>query len=257
MTVGTVDGLWYEVEGEGEPVVLLHAGIADSRMWNPQWEALVSSHRVVRFDARGHGLSGSITEPFSQADAVMNHLGLLRAALVGCSVGAGIAVHVAVTHPERVTRLVCAGMGASGLPEPTAEMRAGWAVIEDAYEQGDLLLGNELDIRMWVDGPTREPHEVDPLLRALAVEMNGKIWDRDEPGEHVRALDPPARTRLDAITCPVLAIAGALDQPYVIESGRLLAEAVADGRYAVIADAAHLMNMERPDEFNQLLAEFL
>jgi pimeloyl-ACP methyl ester carboxylesterase len=260
VAVGTVDGLWYEVEGEGEAVVLVHAGIADSRMWNPQWEALVAHHRVVRFDARGFGSSGPMAAPFSPAEdvlVVMNHLGLLRTALVGCSMGAGVAVDVAVTHPERVTRLVAAGSGAAGLLDPTPELKAAWAEVEEAYEHGDLLLGNELDVRMWVDGPTRGPDEVDPLLRAIAIEMNGRIWDRDEPGENVRKLEPPAGLRLDAITCPVLAIAGALDQPYVNECARLLAAGVADGRFEVIEGAAHLMNMERPEEFNRLVTAFL
>ena len=260
MSDDVVDGLWYEVEGEGPVVVLLHAGIADSRMWNPQWEELSERYRVVRFDARGFGSSASIQREYAPHEDVvllLDHLGIASAALVGVSMGAGVAIDTAISSPDRVSGVVAAGSGAQGSLEPDDEIRAGWKAIEEAYERGDLVLGNELDIRMWVDGPHRTPDEVDPRLRALAVEMNGRIWDRDEPGELVRRREPAAGTRLAELRCSVLAIAGALDQPYVVESGRLLAAGVADGRFEVLPGVAHLMNMEAPDAFTGLLLGFL
>ena len=107
----TVSGasIWAEAAGTGPTVVFLHAGVADSRMWDAEFKALQSTHRVVRLDLRGFGRTQLVAEKFSyhgDVIAVMDSLHVERATLVGCSFGSNVALDVALAHPERVERLV-------------------------------------------------------------------------------------------------------------------------------------------------------
>ena len=116
--------LWAECAGAGPGVVLVHAGIGDSRMWDPQWDALAAHGRVVRYDCRGFGRSETSDVAFSnRADllAVMDASGLSRATLVGASRGGAVAIDTALEFPDRVTALVSVGGGIGGLPAQFTE----------------------------------------------------------------------------------------------------------------------------------------
>src|SRR5947209_8694969 len=94
--------LYYEELGEGHPVILLHAGIADSRMWDEQMPVLAERYRVVRYDLRGFGRSKMVAGAFShRADlaALLDALGIASAALVGCSFGGRVATEFALEFP--------------------------------------------------------------------------------------------------------------------------------------------------------------
>jgi len=130
-------GLYAEVAGEGPAVVLVHEGICDSRMWEPQWETFTRAHRVLRLDLRGFGRSPLEPGRFSNARDLIETLeryGFERAALVGVSLGGRVALEVAIARPELVSTLV---LVAAGLPgeEPTDEIRAAWAE-EEAHVGG-------------------------------------------------------------------------------------------------------------------------
>jgi pimeloyl-ACP methyl ester carboxylesterase len=154
---------------------------------------------------------------------------------------------MAIARADRVAALVGVGSGPRGrTPDP--ELRAGWDAAEEAYEAGDVERAIDLDTGMWIDrGPVFDQ------VRA----WNAAIIARDEDTSQELELDPPAVGRLDEITCPVLAIVGDRDQPFVVEGAQLLAEGVRDGHLAVLHGARHLPSLERPDEFNALLLDFL
>ena len=99
----------YETAGAGRPLVFIHAGIADSRMWDRQFSDLADSFTVVRYDMRGFGRTPPAEGPYAHYEdlaALLTHLGLDRVSLVGCSMGSKTALDFALCYPERVDRLI-------------------------------------------------------------------------------------------------------------------------------------------------------
>jgi len=255
-----VDGarLWYEEAGEGPPLVLLNAGIADSRMWDRQLPALAERFRTIRYDARGAGRSDPARGSYSpRADlvALLDALGIGRAHLVGLSLGGAVALDAALEFPDRVASLVLAGARPSGLPS-SDRLLAAWAAVGAAAAAGDLDRANELELALWVDGPRRSPQQVDPAVRELVRAMNGALLAGPDEGEP-RPLDPPAVGRLAEVGAPTLVLAGDADQPDVLAAADLLAREIPGARKVLIADAAHLPNLERPAQSNRLVLDFL
>lgn len=245
----TADLEWDEA-GAGTAVLLLHAGIADRRMWDPQMDALADRYRLIRYDARGFGESGRIEAPYHPYDdavAVLDAAGVDNAVVVGSSMGGSCAIDLAIAHPARVSVLVAVGIGPGGRT-PDAGLRAGWDAVGAAYEAGDIERAIDLDTGMWVQAP-----DIAPQVRA----WNAAIFARDESNEHELDLDPPAIDRLDEIDCPVLAVVGDRDQPFMVDGARALANGVARGRLAVMPGLTHLPSLEAPAAFNAILLDFL
>ena len=248
----------YDVAGSGPPVLLLHAGLGDRRMWDAQVPAFAEHFTVIRFDARGFGETRKPDAPFSPyADALglLDHLGIARAHLVGVSMGSQTAIEAAIADPERVSALVAVAARAGTPVSPT--LRAGWDRVDELYEAGDIAGAVEYELRMWVDGPDRGPDAVDPEVRERVREMNAALFARDdEAGEEI-PLDPPAAERLAEISAPTLILSGDKDVMDVRDAAGPLAAAIPDARLAVIPDAAHLPQMERPEVFNEIVLGFL
>jgi len=249
--------LYYDVAGNGEPLVLVHAGIADRRMWDGQVEAFAERYRVVRYDMRGYGRSEApVGAPFSHHDdlrGLLDFLGIERAILVGCSNGAKTVIDFALAHPERVRVLALVCPTVSGF-ESDEEPPEEW---DELVAADDLERVSELEVRFWVDGPYLRPDDVDPALRDLVREMN-LIALRNEPdlGEE-RPAEPLAVSRLAEIRAPTLVVAGDLDRPEVGTRAELLAGSIPRAQKAVINGTAHVPSMEKPEEFNRVVLEFL
>ncbi len=248
----------YDIAGNGRPVVLLHAGIGDRRMWDDQIAAFAERFTVIRYDARGFGDTIKPPAPFSpHADLIglLNHLGIAQAHLVGVSLGSHTAIDAAVAAPERVSALVAVG-ARTGVP-PTEVLRRGWEQVDELYEAGDVAGAVELELRMWVDGPNRGPDAVDPAVREKVRDMNAALFARDDTeGEEIR-LEPPAAGRLGELRVPTLVVVGDQDVPDVLAAANVLTSGIPGARKAVIPDAAHVPNMERPKVFNRLVLELL
>lgn len=260
-----VDGgkLWYQIGGEGNPLVLIHAGFVDSRMWDDQWDVLTENHQVIRFDQRGYGKSDPAQRPVSRRKdlhRLLDELGVERATLLGCSMGGEAALDVALEHPERVTALIVVAATPSGFelqgPPPRYLME-----MMDAAQKGDLERASELQIRIWIDGPFREPEQVDSSVRQRAAEMNripvkqGTFALADSKPIHTLA--PPAATRLREIRVPTLIMTGALDDPEILRAADVMADEIDGAQKVIIPDSAHLPNMENPQMFNQAVLNFL
>ena len=253
--------LYYEVAGEGHPLVLIHAGIADSRMWDDQFGVLAQRYRVIRCDVRGFGRSampaGEQFQPWEDLYSLLRHLGVERAYVVGCSMGGAIAVDFTLTHPEMADALVTVGAGLGGFEQHSELAVRLWTEIDAAAESGDLDRAVELTVRMWVDGPNRTPDRVAPPVRerVRAMERDNLALGSDE--SLARDLDPPAIGRLGEIGVPTLVMMGDEDMPDISAVAGLLAVGIPHARKVVMHDTAHVPNMERPDEFNRILLEFL
>jgi 3-oxoadipate enol-lactonase len=259
--VGQTD-LHCEVAGRGSPVVLLHAGIADSRMWEPQWRTFPSRHRVVRYDMRGFGRSPGPSGSFCHAGDLVELLAGLELpppALVGVSLGGSVALEVAIARPDLVSRLVVVAPGLRG-PDFSPETEAGWAEEEAALERGDLDAAVEVNLRMWVDGPQRSPEDVELDLRRRVGEMQRRafeIWESGDREARPVPLVPDWQTRLREIAVPTLIVVGELDRPEMHAIADRLEAAIPRARRAVIQATAHVPSMERPREFDDLVLGFL
>ncbi|MER7458894.1 alpha/beta hydrolase [Micromonospora sp. NPDC126480] len=264
MTELNVNGarLAYDDRGTGTPVVLLHAGIADRRMWREQVDALAARHRVIALDLRGYGESELPPTPFANHQDVvglLDALGLDRAALVGCSFGGAVAVDTALAHPDRVTALALLGSAVSG-HEWSDEFHDLWDMLIGDVDPDDLDANAAAEVRFWVVGPARRPEDVDPALIAFAHELDRRALAAEQALSAVDGvdLDPPAIGRLGELRMPVLVTAGAADVPDINRlADRIAAEAPRAIRLPDIPDAAHLLPLERPAEVNAALLDFL
>jgi pimeloyl-ACP methyl ester carboxylesterase len=249
----------FERTGSGFPILFIHAGIADSRMWEPQATALADQFDMVRPDLRGYGDSELPPAPYAMRSdliALMDALGLGRFHLVGCSMGGSVAIDLALENPGRVKKLILVGAGVGGANFGQADS-ALFADGEAAYERRDFEALNKAEVRLWVDGPRRAEGAAPAAVRDLVLDMNGRAMRSDfDAAEHQR-LDPPAKDRLGEIKAPTLVIVGSEDLPHMDVAANFLTSNIAGARKVVMSDAAHLPNLEHPDEFNQLLVDFL
>ncbi|WUR59550.1 alpha/beta hydrolase [Micromonospora chokoriensis] len=260
----TVNGasIAYDEAGTGSPVVLLHAGIADRRMWRGQISALAARHRVIVPDLRGYGDSELPPTPFTHHDDVaglLDALDLPRAALVGCSFGGAVAIDTALAHPGRVSALALFDTAVSG-NEWSDEANDLWDDLVGEVDPDDFVAGAAGEVRFWVVGPGRQPEDVDPALITFTQEMDQRALAAElalgavEVGE----LTPPAIDRLGELTVPVLVTAGAADVPDIRRlADRIAAEVPGAVRLPDIPDAAHLLPLERPEPVNAALLDFL
>jgi len=250
----------YRRSGFGFPVMFLHAGVADSRMWEPQAAGLAKHFDVIAPDRRGYGDSELPAGPWSPAAdvlALMDALGLRDAPhLVGCSIGAMLAINFALEHPQRVSKLVLVGVGGSALFED-AKYKDLYAEVITAERAHDMAALNEAEARLWLDGPGRPRGHVDKPLRDLFLDMNGRALLSDFHSAPEQELEAPALGRLGEIKSPTLVVVGDADVPPVHETADLLVSKIRGARKVVIHDAAHLPNMEHPDKFNRMLVDFL
>lgn len=255
--------LYYEVAGEGHPLALLHAGIANSRMWDDQFDVFARQYRVVRYDYRGFGKSSPPVDGFSMRGdlfELLRQLGIERAYLLGVSMGGGLAVDAAIERPDLVAALIPTCPGLSGQSEDaTPDEMAFFEQVEAADAAGDLDRLNELEVHLWVDGLGRAPEQVNPAVRAKVREMNGLALRRQHEWEGIttRKLEPPAIGRLGEIKAPTLAIIGDRDLSGVKRAVDLITAGVPGARKATITNAAHVPNLEHPEEYNQLVLDFL
>lgn len=246
---------------DGIPVVLLHAGVCDHRMWSEQVETVADAgYRALAYTRRGFGDAQSPDEPFSHLDdleAVLAQFGMHAAVFVGCSMGGGLAIDFALRHPGRTAGLVLAGTAITGgdyhLSDSDTQMEA---VLEDAEERGDLEFQNKVDAHAWLDGPRSPNGRVTGEVRKLFFDMNLKALSK-QPRLTQEIKRPSARDRIGDIATPTLLIAGDLDFNYILTRHEGLSEDLPNAFAAIIEGTAHLPNLERPDLFDPLLLEFL
>lgn len=245
-------------------VIFLHAGVADSRMWQDQLEAFAATHRVAAYDRRGFGETRYTAEIFSHVDdllAVLERLELDKAVLVGCSQGGRIAIDFALTHPGRVAGLFLVAPAVNGAPSPEdfpPPVEALLELLEEAEEDEDLERINLLEAWMWLDGPGSEEGRVGGKLRELFLTMNGTALYAEDPGRETNpAAFPVAYARLAELTMPAQVVWGDADFPHIQQRCVHLVQAIPRALGTVIPNTAHLPNLEQPEAFNSQLRNFL
>ncbi|WP_431896861.1 alpha/beta fold hydrolase [Nonomuraea sp. bgisy101] len=269
--------LSYDEAGQGPAVILIHAGIADRRMWDHQFAALAASHRVIRYDWRGYGLSQDPGQDLCHHEdllALMDGLGVERAALVGCSMGGAYAVEAALAAPGRVSALALIASGLAGhvwpqdmlaqarervhsaVPaERLARYRQGGADVEE----GDARAMARAQVLWQVAGPERGREDLSRQVWERAVTMCEGVFERlwRGPALPERLLDPPAAGRLGKVRAPTLVINGLADVPGIQQVSDLLAAGIEGARRVDLPATGHLPPLERPERVTALLTEWL
>ena len=235
-----VDGgaIWaHDSGGSGTPIVLLHGGWTDSRIWAQLSRFLPLPQRVIYYDARGYGRSAPPTASFSQfedAVTVLDQLGVSSALLVGHSGGGATALSLAVTHPERVAGLVLLAPGVSDYPWPTTD--AYFTDFLAAYAAGDRAALVELGLRTW--SPDDSSDDTRSML-GDAVDALFRYGGRCRP-------DPPAFDRLSDIGVPTSLIIGDQDHHSVVSCGAAVSERIPGCHTTVLPDVDHLIPLRVP-----------
>lgn len=250
---------YYEMDGEGFPLVLVHAGIADTRMWDGQFHVFAEKYQTIRYDRRGFGKTPMTAGDFSLHDdlyAFLTALDIKQAILVGCSQGGKTITNFTLVHPEMTKALVLVDAAIGGFVFDGESPRQD-EELEKAEEAGDLERVNELELQIWVDGPQRTPDQVDPKVRELVRDMNRIALENPQDLGNEIPLEPAAADRLGEINVPTLVIAGEIDTARSLAQADLLAKKIPNAKKVTMQGVAHLPNMEKPEEFNKLVLSFL
>jgi 3-oxoadipate enol-lactonase len=253
-----VDGgsLYYETAGKGAPVILIHGGFGDRRMWDEQFLPLSQVFRVIRYDHRGFGKSSAPDKPYSPvADLgrLMDHLKIPRANLVGNSMGGTLALDFALTNPDRTGAVVVIASAAAGYPTPDADRDRVMAVFNTARERDTASAAS-----MWLQNPmvavaTTHPG-ASPLVRRMVEENQRVLLMEHWPEE---ALKPPTFERLAEVKAQTLFIVGSKDISLVREGAAASAARMPHAKIETIAGADHLLQMEEPAIVNKKLVDYI
>ena len=251
--------LHYEVAGEGASLVLVHSGITDSRSWDPQFPAFTKKYRVLRYDMRGFGQSDIAHGTYSSVDDLldlMDAVGMRPAALLGVSLGGSMALDTALQHPELVNALILVGSGISGRKH-SADYHHRIDEIDQALAEHGLDAAIDREMEFWVYGRGRTAADVDPQVRAAVREMDFFNSARFPPDAEPERIRPAAAGRLGEIRVPTLVIVGDRDVEDIRDAAEELGRGIRGARLVVMPGVAHVPNMERPEEFNGLVLDFL
>jgi pimeloyl-ACP methyl ester carboxylesterase len=247
-------------QGEGLPVVFLHAGVCDKRMWLDQMDAVAArGWHAIAYDRRGYGESTSEDEPFSHLEdleALLEEMDVHAAILVGCSMGGGLAVDFALAYPGRVIGLVLIATSINGAPwSATAEESAIEMAEEDAWERGDIDLLNRVQAHEWLDGPRSQNGRVGGAVRELFLDMNAIVLSKPELTQE--EVSPDAWSRMETVAAPTLLIVGDEDFTALVERHETLSETMPNAIGVVLEGAAHIPSIEKPGLVNSVLLQFL
>jgi pimeloyl-ACP methyl ester carboxylesterase len=254
------DPLFLREHGQGIPTLLLHAGVADGRMWAPQLAGLGEKLRLLIPDLWGYGQSSIPNRTFAYHEelaALLDALAVPAAWAIGVPFGSRVGLDLSLAYPGRVRGLALISPLLGGLNTSPA-LASFEAEEERLLESGDLAAATELNLRTWVDGPYRSPDQVDPGVRANVAHMQMHAFQVPVPEKaRVIHLEPPAHARLHEIGVPTLILVGQLDVEDVMEHAQVLAHTIPHARLERIPAAAHMLTMEAPQAVNQLLAKFV
>lgn len=247
-------GLYCEEAGEGFPVVLIHPGLWDCRIWDAQFEAFAEHHRVVRYDLRGSGRSDPPTRPYSDVDdlrSLLWELSIERCALVGCSSGGQLAIDAVLSDPSSVDALVLVSTNVTGYVWEDPALDDRFDAVELAVAEDDLERAIDAQMTLWA--PLDPDSETSARIRSIA-------WDNARvlriPETMIRAREP-AVGRLPGLEAATLVIVGEHDVREIHTIADLLAERVPGVLKREIHDADHLVMVRQPEVFNRVVLDFL
>lgn len=259
-----VDGgsLYYEDTGKGLPVVMIHAGYLDSRMWDNQMEAFSKQYRVIRYDVRGYGKSSRSLKEYSDASdlkALLDYLNVNKVVLMGVSNGGRISFDFAVEYPERVKAMIAVDFGIRGYKGSGPDEDKLWESFqydEEKYlrlrDEGKYREAAAIDVDTWTH--TLSPEEREHILDIAAENV---IPKENDPDILQVSPVPPAFERLDTLVFPILVIVGSLDVPGIVTLDTRTQALLRNSDMVVIEGADHIPSLSKPKEFRDSVLAFL
>lgn len=256
--------LYYEILGQGHPLVLIHGGYMDRRMWDDQFHTFSQYYRVIRYDVRGFGKSQLPQVPYSDRQdlyELLNSLGVEKTYLLGLSLGGMIAIDFTLEHPDMVDALILVGSPVPGFPlellytqEQLEQLRSRWAAFAQASKERNL----PAMVDALMQDPTLVPSPKYPAARERVrnnLSEYSFVWVLDPAPK--QDLEPSAYERLTEIQVPTLIVMGARDDSRLFKDANKLERDIVGARRVTISETHHMPNMEKPEEFNTLVLDFL
>lgn len=256
--------VYYERQGRGEALLLLHAGLQDHTMWKAQVESLSTQFEVVTIDLPFHGrTSGTDTTLLAQdvVRIVLDSLHLQKVSIVGLSMGASVVQDFIIAYPDRVRKTVLLAAGINGYEQkhPVDSVSMAWYQrFAQALEAKDTVKAAVEFTKAWAEGVYRSKDSLkspasqyvyNTTLKNLRLhKMQG--WPRLQ-------MAPPAVERLASIKVPVLIIDGDKDLPYITAASSYMKQTIPGAKRILMKDVAHMLNLEKPAELNNLILHFL
>lgn len=256
--------LYYEMMGEGHPLVLLHGGYLDRRMWDDQFAVLADHYQVVRYDIRGFGKSALPQVPYADRQdlyALLQFLDIKKTYLLGLSLGGEIVIDFTLEYPAMVDALILVGSPVPGYPhevmfneQQLQEQIQRWTPFELIVQERNI----PAMVDFLMDDPTLVPSRQYPVARQRVREILSEysfVWVFNLALK--QELVPVAYGRLAEIRVPTLLIVGADDHFQLHKSADKLEQDIPGARRVTIPATHHMPNMERPAEFNRIVLDFL
>lgn len=246
--------LYYELAGPvgGPAVVFVHGFSLDTRMWDDQFDVFARRYRVLRYDVRGFGRSALPTEPYAQVDdllALIHHFQLAPGHLIGLSMGGGIVLDFALTHPGVVRSLILVDAALGGFS---------WTKDLGASTKLAHTVGLAAAKRAWLAdemfAPAHEQPAVGARLAAMVADYSGYHWLNRDPG---RWSNLPVDRPLEQLAMPTLALVGERDLPDFRRITQSVAARAPHARQVILPGVGHMSNMEAPEPFNDIVLDFL
>jgi pimeloyl-ACP methyl ester carboxylesterase len=250
-----------ESAGSGEPVVFVHARVADRRMWRGQLRDIGANNQAIAYDRRGFGETRAEPENFS---AVADLVAVIDAVSIGepvilveCSQGGGIVLDATLQHPSYVRALVLIAPSVTGAPEGIhpSKIENLLVALREAERIGDVDQALSIRTRLYLDGPLEPAGRVTGEARDLFLDMNSAALRLPPTGTNLDA--SPAYHRLGEVSVPTFVMCGDLDIPSIQERSRYVAATVSDGIFHQLSGVAHLPSLERPEEVTSLIVDFI
>ena len=249
--------LYYEECGstKAPAIVLLHDGLIHSITWDGIWPALCARFHVVRYDRRGMGRSEPATAPFIPTEdltALLEHLGISKATLVGSSSGAGLAIDAAIRHPDKVERLILLGPVLHGMSSSRH--------FEERGERNNAPMASG-DVRATAKNWSEDVWQIAGKNKAArrtlfeALERNPQNLRYD--GRFERHFLAPAVARVGEIRAPTLMLVGESDIPDVQAYSGAIEAGIWGAQRVVLPGCGHLIQLERPDELTDRISHFI
>jgi pimeloyl-ACP methyl ester carboxylesterase len=250
--------LYYEVAGEGQPLVLIHGGLVDNRIWDEQFQVFANYYKVVRYDVRGYGRTAIPEMPFSNVEdlaGLLDFLKLDKVYLLGMALGGGIALDFTLTYPKRVLVLATLSSSLNGFRN-SSQLRQRAMELFQLANTHDYPGAIGLFIRLWVDG---EHGTADSNVRNRIYQIisDYSFVHYDYSTVQSKPLRPATIERLGEINVPLLVLVGERDQADNLKIAAQLKQRVTHSRQEVLDASAQFANLEQPEKFNQLVLDFL
>ena len=246
--------LYYEVQGSGAPVVLIHGGYNDRRLWDDQFASLARRFQVARYDVRGYGRSkseGARFSPVSDLEVLLDELQIKKATLVGLSLGGMIAGEFAIAHPERVDKLVLVSSGLRGIKHSNDDEQKAFFARMQACET------HECSVNLLLSNPLFATGMKNPCYAHRARQMVEDNWKSFSMLGKMDWPEPPMADRLAQIKARTLVIVGDGDDKGILENASLLSKNIPKAKMLVFPGVSHHLNMESPKGFDEALLKFL